>query len=162
MIKDGLIRFRSDISGLRGQGYNGGSNMAGKINGLQQNMLKENPKPSCFHCIGHQLNLVCQDACTEYSQVSHTMSCVHKIVIFVKESPKRFGWFVAIQALSAESTTVKLRPSCSTRWILRKDCIDAFLANYNNLMNFMEMNADTSVSAANRSSAFSHLLNLEV
>ena len=51
---------------------------------------------------------------------------------------------------------------CSTRWILRKDCIDAFLENYNNLNNFMEeINNDTSVSAAARSSAFSHLLNLE-
>ena len=81
---------------------------------------------------------------------------------FVKESPKRCGWFAAIQASSAESTTMKLRPLCSTRWILRKDCIDAFLANYNNLMNFMEeINNDTSVFAAVRSSAFSHLLNLE-
>ena len=80
----------------------------------------------------------------------------------MKESPKRCGWFAAIQVSSAESTTVKLRPLCSTRWILRKDCIDAFLENYNNLNNFMEeINNDTNVSAAARSSAFSHLLNLE-
>ena len=69
---------------------------------------------------------------------------------------------MAIQASSAESTTVKLRPLCSTRWILRKDCVDPFLANCNNIMNFMkEINDDTSVSAAARSSAFSHLLNSE-
>ena len=112
-----------------------------------------------FHCIGHQLNLVCQDACTEYSQVSHTITCVNKIMTFLKESPKCSGWFAAIQASSAESTTAKLRPLCSTCWILQKDYIDAFLANYNNLMNFMEeINNDISVSAAIRSSAF---LNLE-
>ena len=103
---------------VRGQGYDGGSNMAGKINGLEQKMLKENLKALYFHCIGHQLNLVCQDACT----------CVNKIVTLVKETPKR-GWFAAIQASSAKSITVKL---CSTLWILRKDCSDAFLANYNN------------------------------
>ena len=90
------MRLGLDIFGLRGQGYAGGSNMAGKINGLQQKMLKENPKALYFHCIGHQLNLVCQDACTEYSQVSHTITCMNKIVTFVKESPKRCGWFVAI------------------------------------------------------------------
>ena len=84
---------------------------------------------------------------------------MNKVVTFVKESPKRCGWFAAIQASSAESSTVKLRPLCSTRWILRKDCIDAFLENLNNFME--EINNDTSVSAAAGSSAFSHLLNLE-
>ena len=160
LIKDGLMRLGLDISGLCGQGNDSSTNMAGKINGLQQKMLKENPKALYFHCIGHQPWFA--DPCTEYSQVSHTITCVNKIMTFVKESPKRCGWFAAIQASSAESTTVKLRPLRSTRWILRKDCIDAFLANYNNLMNFMEeINNDTSVSAAVRSSAFSHLLNLE-
>ena len=104
LIKDGLMRLGLDIS----QGYDGGSNMAEKINGLQQKMLKENLKALYFHCIGHQLNLVCQNACTKYSQVSHMITCVNKIMIFVKESPKRCGWFAAILALSAESTAVKL------------------------------------------------------
>ena len=54
LIKDGLMRLGLNISGLRGQGYDSGSNMAGKINGLQQKMLKENPKALYFHCIGHQ------------------------------------------------------------------------------------------------------------
>ena len=136
--------------------------MAGKINGLQQKMLKENSKALYFHCIGHQLNLVCQDACIKYSQLSHTITCVNKILTFVKESPKCCGWFAAIQASSAESTTVKLQLLCSMCWILQKDCINAFLANYNIVMKFMEeISSDTSVSAAVRSSAFSHLLNLE-
>ena len=65
------------------------------------------------------------------SQVLHTITCVNKIVTFVKETPKR-GWFAAIQASSAKSITVKLRLLCSMLWILRKDCIDAFLANFNN------------------------------
>ena len=129
LIKDWLMRLGLDISGLCGQSYDGDSNMAGKINDLQQKTLKENPKVLYFYCIGRQLNLLCQDTCTEYSQVLHTIPCVNKIMTFVKESPKHCGWFAAIQASSAESTTVKLRLLCSTRWILQKDCIDAFLAN---------------------------------
>ena len=87
---------------------------------------------------------------------------MNKIVTFVKGSPKRCGWFAAIQASPAESSTVKIRPLSSTRWIPQKDCIDAFLETYNNLNNFMEeINNDTSVSEAARSSAFSHLPNLE-
>ena len=162
LIKDALLRLGLNISGLRGQGYDGGSNMAGKVNGLQQRILRENSKALYIHCVGHQLNLVCQDACNEYTVVSHAISIVNKIVTFVKESPKRCVWFAAIQASTAEPTTVKLRPLCSTRWVLRKDCIDAFLVNYSNLMNLLEdINEDTTVSSSVRSSAFSHLLNLE-
>lgn len=160
------MRLGLDIFRLRGQGYDGGSNMAGKINGLQQRMKQENSKALYFHCVGHQLNLVCQDACCEFPLVSHVINTVNKIVNFVRESPKRHAWFASIQAGDGASitgsSTTKLRPLCNTRWVLRKDCIDSFLLNYTNLMNLMEeMNEDGSVAGAVRSSAFSHLLNLE-
>ena len=162
LIKDGLLRLGLDISGLRGQGYDGGSNMAGKVNGVQQKMLNENSKALYFHCVGHQLNLVCQDACNEFPLVSQVIKNVNKIVTFVKESPKRCSWFSNIQASSEEASTVKLRPLCTTRWVLRKNCIDAFLENYNNLMNLMEeMSEDSTITGVVRSSAFTHLLNLE-
>ena len=41
-----------------------------RANGLQQRMLEENSKVQYSHCVGHQLNLVCQDACTEFPMVS--------------------------------------------------------------------------------------------
>ena len=94
--------------------------------------------------------------------MSHVITIVNKIVAFVKESPKRFLWFAVIRAASGESAAFNLRPLCNTRWILRKDCIDAFLINYSSLMNFMEeMNGDLEVSGTVRLAAFAHLLNLE-
>ena len=92
--------------------------MAGKINGLQQKMIQENPKALYFHCAGHQLNLVCQDACTEVCLVSHVITIVNKIMTFIKESPKRCLWFTAIQAASGESAMFNFQPLCNTRWIL--------------------------------------------
>ena len=77
---DGLLRLGLDISDLHGQGYDSGTNMAGRANGLQERMLKENLKTLYFHCISHQLNLVCQDACTKLPMVSHMISIVNKIV----------------------------------------------------------------------------------
>ena len=70
----------------------------------------------CFLCVGHQVNLVCQDACTEFSVVSHMINIVNKIAAFVKESPKHCAWFAAIQAYTAELllATVKLQPLCSS------------------------------------------------
>ena len=136
--------------------------MAGKTNGLQQKMIQENPKALYFHCAGHQLNLVFQDAFTEVCLVSHVTTIVNKIMTFVKESRKRCLWFAAIQAASGESATFDLRPLCNTRWIPRKHCIDTFLINYSNLMNFMEeMSGDLVVSGTVRSAAFAHLLNFE-
>ena len=136
LVKDALLRLGLDISCLRGQGYADGSNMAGKINGLQQKMIQENPKALYFHGAGHQRNLDCQDACTEVCLVSHVITIVDKIVTYVKESPKRCSWFAAIQAASGESATFNLRPLCNTRWILRKRlhrCIFDQLQRFNEL-----------------------------
>ena len=36
-------------------------------------MLNENSKALYFHCVGHQLNLVCQDACNEFPLVSQVI-----------------------------------------------------------------------------------------
>ena len=94
--------------------------------------------------------------------MSHVITIVNKIVTFVKESTKRCSWFVTILAASGESRTFNLRPLGNTRWILRKDCIDAFLINYSNLINFMEeMSGDLEVSETVRSAALAHLPNLE-
>ena len=102
-----MLRLGLDIC-LRGQGYDGDSNMAGKINELQQKMIQENPKALYFHCAGHQPNLVCQDGCTEVCLVSHVITIVNKIMTFVKESTKHCSWFAAITAASGESATFNL------------------------------------------------------
>ena len=88
--------------------------MAGKVNGVQQEMLNENSKSLCFHCVDHQLNLLCQDVCNEFPLVLQVIKNVNKIVTFVKKSPKRCAWFNNIQASSAKATTVKLQQLCTT------------------------------------------------
>ena len=46
------------ISRLRGQGYDGASNMRGEFNGLQKLIRDENPYAFYIHCFAHQLQLV--------------------------------------------------------------------------------------------------------
>ncbi|KAI5669067.1 hypothetical protein M9H77_18920 [Catharanthus roseus] len=46
------------ISQLRGQGYDGASNMRGELNGLKQKILDENKYAYYIHCFAHQLQLV--------------------------------------------------------------------------------------------------------
>ncbi|KAH7674053.1 Ribonuclease H-like protein [Dioscorea alata] len=53
-----FTRHGLSISKLRGQGYDGASNMRGEFNGLKTLILKENPFTFYIHCFAHQLQLV--------------------------------------------------------------------------------------------------------
>ena len=43
---------------IRGQGYDGASNMKGDIKGLKTLIMKESPCAYYIHCFAHQLQLV--------------------------------------------------------------------------------------------------------
>lgn len=53
-----LDHYKLSISRLRGQGYDGASNMRGEFNGLQRKILDENPHAFYVHCFAHRLQLV--------------------------------------------------------------------------------------------------------
>ncbi|GJU53370.1 zinc finger MYM-type protein 1-like protein [Tanacetum coccineum] len=46
------------VKQLRGQGYDGASNMRGEFNGLKAKILEENDSAYYVHCFAHQLQLV--------------------------------------------------------------------------------------------------------
>ncbi|GKC63477.1 zinc finger MYM-type protein 1-like protein [Tanacetum coccineum] len=46
------------VKQLRGQGYDGASNMCGEFNGLKAKILEENDSAYYVHCFAHQLQLV--------------------------------------------------------------------------------------------------------
>ena len=50
-------RYGLSISRLRGQGYDGVSNMQVEFNGLKTLILKENLDAFYIHCFAHQLQL---------------------------------------------------------------------------------------------------------
>jgi hypothetical protein len=61
-LKRALVEMLSDhglvVARLRGQGYDGASNMRGEFNGLQKLIRDENPFAFYIHCFAHQLQLV--------------------------------------------------------------------------------------------------------
>ncbi|XP_060190744.1 uncharacterized protein LOC132620031 [Lycium barbarum] len=52
-----LLDHSLSRSQIRGQGYDGASNMQGEINGLKTLILKDNSSAYCVHCFAHQLQL---------------------------------------------------------------------------------------------------------
>ncbi|XP_059670908.1 uncharacterized protein LOC132316452 [Cornus florida] len=56
-ISDILVQFNLLIQNLRGQGYDGASNMRGEWNGLQALFFKDCPFAYYVHCFAHRLQL---------------------------------------------------------------------------------------------------------
>jgi hypothetical protein len=53
-----FARFKLSIKQVRGQGYDGASNMRGEFNGLKSLIMRENSSAYYVHCFAHQLQLV--------------------------------------------------------------------------------------------------------
>ncbi|KAJ4755524.1 zinc finger MYM-type-like protein [Rhynchospora pubera] len=57
-LEELFCRHKLSFSRLRGQGYDGASNMRGEFNGLKALILNENSSAYYVHCFAHQLQLV--------------------------------------------------------------------------------------------------------
>ncbi|KAI5676171.1 hypothetical protein M9H77_07121 [Catharanthus roseus] len=68
------------ISQLRGQGYDGASNMRGELNGLKQKILDENKYAYYIHCFAHQLQLVLVATSKKNAHVCSFFEYLAKIV----------------------------------------------------------------------------------
>ncbi|KAC9910475.1 hypothetical protein E3N88_45093 [Mikania micrantha] len=60
-IDELFARYGLSFDRIRGQGYDGASNMSGEFNGLKALILKENSSAYFVHCFAHQLQLVVSD-----------------------------------------------------------------------------------------------------
>jgi len=87
---DGMFaRYGLSISRLRGQGYDGASNMRGEFHGLQRKILDENPHAFFIHCFAHQFQLVVVSVAKCCSSVFDFFNITTLIVTTVNASCKR-------------------------------------------------------------------------
>jgi hypothetical protein len=56
-IQSLLMKYQLPLSKVRGQGYDGASNMKGNANGLKKPIMDESPSAYYVHCFAHQLQL---------------------------------------------------------------------------------------------------------
>ena len=83
-----LEKFALDLSYLRGQGYDGAGNMAGKYNGTAAIIQDSYPKATYVHCAAHSLNLCVVSACS-IPAIRNAHRVLQEICIFFNYSPKR-------------------------------------------------------------------------
>ncbi|XP_065630157.1 uncharacterized protein LOC136067790 [Quercus suber] len=87
---EGLLCERNlSLSNLRGQGYDGASNMQSDINGLKTLTLKENKSAFYVHCFAHQLQLTLVAIAKNHINIAEFFYVVSNLVTIVRGSCKR-------------------------------------------------------------------------
>ena len=131
-LRDILVRCMLPLEKLRGQAYDGASNMSGHIRGVAARVKREQKAALYVHCLAHSLNLCLQDAARVCTPIRECLHLVMELVQLIKWSPKRSTLF---EKLKQEMTpgTHDLRPLCPTRWTVRTGAISGVLANYTTL-----------------------------
>ncbi|XP_058736621.1 uncharacterized protein LOC131609016 [Vicia villosa] len=77
------------ISRIRGQGYDGASNMRGEFNGLQRKILDENHYSFYVHCYAHRLQLMVVSVASSCLSIHDFFEYISLIVTTTSASCKR-------------------------------------------------------------------------
>lgn len=137
VVKDSLLRYGLSPDNLRGQCYDGASNMSGEFRGVQARILAWQPKAIYVHCFNHSLNLALQDTVSQSPFFRDILNYVHEIGTILRGSPKRMAQFENIVG-NPNSNYAKPRPLCPTRWTVREKAIVGVLDNYVALLELLE------------------------
>ncbi len=129
VIKDCLLRLNLSLNKVRGQCYDGASNMSGIRNGVAKRIRDDEPRAIYTHCYGHSLNLAVGDTIKNSSIMKNSLNTVHEITKLVKYSPRRESLFNAIKD-DMSPGNIGIRTLCPTRWTVRADSMQSIIKNY--------------------------------
>ncbi|CAN1147683.1 Zinc finger MYM-type protein 1, partial [Linum perenne] len=88
-IESMLLKHGLNFSKIRGQGYDGASNMKGEINGLKTLILSKTPSAYYIHCFAHQLQLTLVAVARNHGEISLFFNVVSVLTNLVGASCKR-------------------------------------------------------------------------
>ncbi|XP_050258909.1 uncharacterized protein LOC126703892 [Quercus robur] len=101
-----LSRYNLHIENIRGQGYDGASNMRGEWNGLQVLFLKERPYAYYVHCMAHRLQLALVTASREVKVVHQLFDHLTDIINIIVGSSKHNDELQYVQGEQIENMIV--------------------------------------------------------
>ena len=84
-----LCDYNLNLSNLRGQGYDGASNMQGDINGLKTLILKKNKSTFYVHCFAYQPQLTVVAVAKNHINIAEFFYVVSNLITVVGGSCKR-------------------------------------------------------------------------
>jgi len=150
MICDVLLRLNLPISMLRGQTYDGASNMAGKFNGTQALIAGKQPLAIYVHCLMHAGNLAAQSALESAAPVRDAIGTANAVAVFSRQSTKLSNVLKAVQK-QHDVCAALLRPLCPTRVLCRGPALKCILRNFDCILDALQEYTDSAPaeSAAN-------------
>ena len=173
-----LSSYAFDVQNLRGQGYDGASNMKGELNGLQALFLKECPYAYYVHCYAHRLQLALVAASKDVVPVTQFFQKLVFIVNTVDPSSKRqdelhdaqmdeLTHLLAIDELETgqgANQICSLKRPGDTRWGSHLGSIASLMDLFNPVSSVLQNLASDSSAGANRAdgdTAFNYLTSFE-
>ena len=130
VLKDCLLRINLSLSKVRGQCFDGASNMSGVRRGVATVIQAEQHNAFYMHCYGHSLNLAVSDTVKGCTTMKKALDTVHEISKLVKYSPCREAMFKKLKE-EISSGSVGVRVLCPTRWTVKAESMNSILTNYN-------------------------------
>ncbi|XP_047118501.1 zinc finger MYM-type protein 1-like [Schistocerca piceifrons] len=112
---------------LCGQGYDGGSKMAGRFKGVQALILSKQPLAINTHCFSHSLNLCISKSC-DTPIIRNMMGIVGSVSAFLSAfANRKCSLEEVISRLPlTNSKKTKLKAMYPTRWVERHDSLITF------------------------------------
>ncbi|XP_031282487.1 zinc finger MYM-type protein 1-like [Pistacia vera] len=84
-----FVKHGLSLTSLRGQGYDGASNMRGEFNGLKTLILRENKLAFYIHCFSHQLQLALVKVVSNHSALGEFFQSLSMLSNTIAASCKR-------------------------------------------------------------------------
>ena len=140
VLKDCLLRLNIPMSKVRGQCYDGASNMSGIRQGVATVIQQEQSNAFFTHCYGHSLNLATSDMVKGCTTMKKMLDTVNEITKLIKYSPRRQALFEKLKDELAPGCP-GIRVLCPTRWTVKADSIKSIINNYHVLQDLWEVAA---------------------
>lgn len=133
-----------------GLGFDGASNMSGKVKGVQARFSVDVPTAQYVHCRAHCLNLAITYSCKE-PNVRNIYAVVGDTIKFIGASAKRLHVYVSL-----DENADRLKKFCATRWGRHEETLGVFLDNIENVIDTLQyiMLHDTDKETSSKAQAF--------
>ena len=155
VLQNELKSLDLDLFDVRGQGYDNGSNMKGKYQGVQKRFLDINPRAFYTHCGCHSLNLALCDMANSSTKASDFFGVVQRIYTIFANSTKRW------QILKDNVKGLTPKSLSSTRWESRVESVKAIKAQMSDfreaLLEVSEKDLDSKIRSEAKSLAINEL-----
>ncbi|TYI36023.1 hypothetical protein ES332_A03G114400v1 [Gossypium tomentosum] len=150
-----LLQHSFDIQNIRGQGYDGASNMRGEFNGLQALILNDCRYAYYVHCFAHRLQLALVAAAREVVEVHQFFKDLSDIVNIASASSKRHDELQKAQAaeISRMNQIGTLQRPGETRWSSHLNSVTSLLKMYNATSTILENLKNTGSNYSQRGDA---------